>query len=118
MTTRDIADALQEMYGAEVSHSLIAKVTDAVQDDVQKWQSRPLENLYPILYLDGIESANSVIRKAINKRKVFPTDDAAKKVIYLAIRDASKKWTMPIRNWKAALNRFLILFEDRLADHI
>jgi len=65
---------------------------------------------------NAIESLNSVIRKAIKKRKLFPTDEAAKKVVYLAIMDASKKWTMPIRNWKSALNRFMIEFEDRLAD--
>lgn len=67
---------------------------------------------------NAIESLNSVIRKAIKKRKLFPTDDSAKKVIYLAIEAASKKWTMPIRNWKPALNRFMIVFEDRLADYI
>ncbi len=67
---------------------------------------------------NAIESLNSVIRKAIKKRKLFPTDNSAKKVIYLAIMDASKKWTMPIRNWKEALNRFMIEFEDRLEDYI
>jgi transposase-like protein len=67
---------------------------------------------------NAIESLNSVLRKSINKRKLFPTDDSAKKVIYLAIQAASKKWTMPIRNWKPALNRFMIEFEDRLADYI
>ncbi|MBQ4880404.1 IS256 family transposase, partial [Pseudoalteromonas luteoviolacea] len=67
---------------------------------------------------NAIESLNSVIRKAIKKRKLFPTDDSARKVIYLAIMDASKKWTMPIRNWKAAMNRFMIEFEDRLQDFI
>jgi transposase-like protein len=67
---------------------------------------------------NAIESLNSVIRKAIKKRKLFPTDDAAKKVIYLAIENAAKKWTMPIRNWKTALNRFMIEFEDRLKDFI
>ncbi|WP_299974817.1 IS256 family transposase [uncultured Pseudoteredinibacter sp.] len=67
---------------------------------------------------NAIESLNSVIRKAIKKRKLFPTDDSAKKVIYLAIMDASKKWTMPIRNWKTALNRFMIEFEDRLKDYV
>ncbi|SEQ26734.1 Transposase (or an inactivated derivative) [Amphritea atlantica] len=67
---------------------------------------------------NAIESLNSVIRKAIKKRKLFPTDDSARKVIYLAIQDASQKWTMPIRNWKAALNRFMIEFEDRLKDYI
>ena len=67
---------------------------------------------------NAIESLNSVIRKAVKKRKLFPTDDSAMKVIYLAIREASKKWTMPIRNWKLALNRFMIEFEDRLADYV
>ncbi len=67
---------------------------------------------------NAIESLNSVIRKAVKKRKLFPTDDSAKKVIYLAIQAASKKWTMPIRNWKLALNRFMIEFEDRLADYV
>lgn len=67
---------------------------------------------------NAIESLNSVIRKAIKKRKLFPTDDPARKVVYLAIMDASKKWTMPIRNWKAALNRFMIEFEDRICDYV
>jgi putative transposase len=59
-----------------------------------------------------------VIRKVLKKRKLFPTDDSAMKVIYLAVEAASKKWTMPIRNWKLALNRFIIEFEDRLAEYI
>lgn len=67
---------------------------------------------------NAIESLNSVIRKAVRKRKLFPTDDSAKKVVYLAIQQASKKWTMPIRNWKPALNRFMIEFEDRLKDYV
>ena len=67
---------------------------------------------------NAIESLNSVIRKVIKKRKLFPTDDSAKKVIYLAIQEASRKWTMPIRNWRAAMNRFMIEFEDRLADYV
>jgi len=67
---------------------------------------------------NAIESLNSVVRKAIKKRKLFPTDDSAMKVVYLAVQEASKKWTLPIRNWKLALNRFMIEFEDRLADYI
>ena len=67
---------------------------------------------------NAIESLNSVIRKAIKKRKLFPHDDAAKKVVYLATREASKKWTMPIHNWRAALNPFIVVFDQRLSDHI
>ncbi|MFT7555198.1 MAG: putative transposase [Planctomycetota bacterium] len=78
----------------------------------------PAEIRKAIYTTNAIESLNSVIRKSTKRRKVFPTDDSAKKVIYLAIQEASKKWTMPIRNWKPALNRFMILFEDRIADYI
>ncbi len=67
---------------------------------------------------NAIESLNSVIRKATKKRKVFPTDDSAKKVIYLATQQAAKKWTLPIRNWKPALNRFMIEFEERLSHYV
>jgi len=59
---------------------------------------------------NAIESLNSVIRKSVKTRKLFPSDDAAIKVVYLAIRAASKKWTMPIRNWKEAMNYFMIAF--------
>jgi transposase-like protein len=55
-----------------------------------------------------------VIRKLTRNRKIYPNEDSALKIVYLAIREASKKWTMPIRNWKAALNHFAILFEGRL----
>ncbi|MCJ8296983.1 MAG: IS256 family transposase, partial [Colwellia sp.] len=67
---------------------------------------------------NAIESLNSVIRKSVKNRKVFPSDDAALKVIYLAVESASKKWTMPIRSWKPALNRFMIEFEEELTPYI
>ena len=54
MTTRDIADTFKEMYGAEVSHSLISQVTEAVLEEVQAWQNRPLDAVYPVVYLDCI----------------------------------------------------------------
>ena len=77
------------------------------------------EDIRKVIYTtNAIESLNSVIRKAIKKHKLFPSDDSARKVVYLAILDTSKKWTMPIRNWKAALNRFMIEFEGRLADFV
>jgi putative transposase len=54
MTTREIQGHLQEVYGVEVSPSLISEVTDAVLDEVRAWQMRPLEPLYPILFLDAL----------------------------------------------------------------
>jgi putative transposase len=56
---------------------------------------------------------NMTLRKVLRQRRSFPTDDSALKVIYLALANLSKKWTMPIRNWKDALNRFAIEFEGR-----
>jgi putative transposase len=286
MTTRKIVETFQEMYGAEVSPSLISKVTDAVIDRVIEWQNRPLDPLYPIVYLDcivlkirqdkrvvrksmylalginleghkellglwlaetegakfwllvltelqnrglqdvfiaavdglsgfpeaintvypltkiqlcivhmvrnslkfvtwkdrksvaadlkriyrsltveeaeqelarfceiwderyptiglswhrhwanlitlfeypedirkviyttnAIESLNSVIRTAVEHRKVFPHDTAAMKVVYLAVEAAAKKWSMPVRDWKGALNRFMIEFPERMPE--
>jgi putative transposase len=283
MTTRDIAATFKEMYDADVSHSLISKVTESVLEEVHAWQNRPLDEVYPILYLDclvvkchqdkrvinksiylalavncegkkellglwiaenegskfwlsvltelnnrgakdffiacvdgltgfpeaigtaypktrvqlcivhmvrnslryvphkdmkavaadlkgiyrsvtvdaaeraldefsakwdekypsisrswrkkwdnlitlfdypqeirkiiyttnAIESLNSVIRKAIKNRKIFPSDQSALKVVYLAIKQASQRWTMSLHDWRSAMNRFAIEFDDR-----
>jgi putative transposase len=62
---------------------------------------------------NAIESVNMTLRKVLRNHRAFPTDESAMKVIYLAIHNLSKKWTMPIRDWKSALNRFAIEFEGR-----
>ena len=73
------------------------------------------EDIRRVIYTtNAIESLNSVIRKAVNNRRLFPSDRSALKVVYLAIEQAAKKWTMPVKDWKRALNRFAILFEGRL----
>jgi len=53
MTTRDIQGHLQEIYGIDVSLSLISQVTDAISEEVLLWQNRPLDEVYPIVYLDA-----------------------------------------------------------------
>lgn len=63
---------------------------------------------------NAIESLNSVIRKAVNNRKIFPNDKSAAKTVFLAVKQASKTWTMPIPNWGQAIQRFAIHFEGRL----
>lgn len=67
---------------------------------------------------NAIESLNSVIRKSIKTRKLFPSDDSAIKVIFLAVQAASRKWTMSIQNWKPAMNHFIIEFEEQLAPYV
>jgi transposase-like protein len=72
------------------------------------------EEIRKVIYTtNAIESLNSVIRKTVRNRKIFPNDDSALKLIYLAVNRASRKWTMPIRNWKPALNRFAIEYGAR-----
>jgi transposase-like protein len=61
-----------------------------------------------------IESVNSVIRKFTRNRKQYPNRDSALKMIYMAVSEASKRWTKALHNWKEALNHFAIMFEDRM----
>lgn len=63
---------------------------------------------------NAIESLNFQLRKIIKTRGHFPSDEAAFKLLYLALSRAQEKWTMPIRNWKNALNQFAVHFEGRL----
>lgn len=73
----------------------------------------PMEIRRAIYTTNAIESLNMTLRKVLKNHRVFPTDDSALKVIYLAMGNIAKKWTMPIRDWKPALNRFAIEFPDR-----
>ena len=57
---------------------------------------------------------NGKIRKYTKNKLSFPSDDAVLKSVYLALREISRKWTMPIRNWAIILNQFLTLFENRV----
>lgn len=66
---------------------------------------------------NAIGSLNSVVRHAIKKRKVFQTDDAVKKGVWLAFQAASQNWTMPLRDWRMAMSHFIIGFGDRLDGH-
>ncbi|HGG5186187.1 TPA: transposase, partial [Salmonella enterica] len=96
----------------------ISKSWRAHWENLNTLFSYPPDIRKAIYTTNAIESLNSVIRAAIKKRKVFPTDDSVRKVIYLAIKDASKKWSMPIQNWRLAMSRFIIEFGDRLSDHL
>lgn len=63
---------------------------------------------------NAIESVNMSLRRLTRQRAAFPTDEALIKLLYLALRNISQKWSLPIRDWKAALNRFTILFGERV----
>jgi putative transposase len=74
----------------------------------------PLEIRKVIYTTNAIESLNMSLRKVTKNRGSFPNDAAMFKLLYLAMNNIAKKWTMPIRDWRAALNRFTIIFEDRM----
>jgi putative transposase len=67
LTTRDIEDALHELYGVTLSHTLIAQVTDGVMEEARSWQNRPLEAVYPIVWLDGLVVKVRHNKQVINK---------------------------------------------------
>lgn len=127
---KEVAADLKNIYNSPT----LAQAEKALEEFSEKWDKKyPIiskswqsnwDNLitifdYPkeirlIIYTtNAIESLNSVIRKAIKNRKIFPNDNSACKIIYLAIMSASKKWNMPLHQWKQAMNRFAIEFEGR-----
>lgn len=63
---------------------------------------------------NAIESLNYSLRRVLRNRGAFPSDASIKKLLFLALKNAAKKWTLPIRDWKAALNQFVILFGKRV----
>lgn len=63
---------------------------------------------------NAIESLNHSLRKVLKNRKAFPTDDALKKVLYLGLKRAAKKWNRPLQNWSSALQRFAIEYSERM----
>ncbi len=73
------------------------------------------QDIRKIIYTtNAIESLNFSLRKVTKNRSAFPTDEAIQKIMYLALTNASKKWTMPIRDWGAALNQFAVYFGGRV----
>jgi putative transposase len=76
--------------------------------------SYPSEIRRAVYTTNTIESLNAALRKVSKNRSLFPNDEAVFKLLYLALRNISKRWTMPIRNWSGALNQFAILFDDRV----
>jgi transposase-like protein len=83
-------------------------------EDLTVFFEFPLEIRKIIYTTNLIENLNGKIRKYTKNKLSFPTDDAVMKSVYLAIREATKKWSMPIRNWGIILNQFLTIYEKRV----
>ena len=199
MTTRQISDIVEDIYGFEVSESMVTAVTNKIMPRIEEWQQRPLSAVYPIAFIDAIhfsvrdehivkkiaayiilgindlksiyhapneesgyqrmqdvrekwqerypnamkrweenwdvispmfkfsadvrkvmyttnaiESLNSALRRLNSQRSVFPSDTALLKALYLATFEATKKWTMPLRNWGKVYGELSIMYDGRL----
>ncbi len=105
-------DAFAQAWDAK--YPTITKMWCAKWTDIVTLFDFPAPIRRAIYTTNAIESVNSVIRKFTRNRKIYPNEESALKIVYMAIHEASKKWTMPIHHWKAALNHFAILYEGRM----
>ena len=128
---KEVAADLKNIYRAATRQQAEAELDRFAQkwDDkyptiAQAWR-RNWERLcvffaYPpeirrVIYTtNAVEATNRGVRKVIKTRGSFPTDEAALKLVYLALKNITARWTMPVKEWRAALNRFAIVFEDRM----
>lgn len=128
---KEVAADLKMIYGAATAQA----GQEALDVFMKKWSSRypmvvrswrnnwpriipffefPPEIRRVIYTTNAIESLNFSLRKVIKNRSLFPSDEAVFKLLYLALRNAAQKWTMPIKDWPRALQMFAIIFEGRV----
>jgi len=128
---KKVAASLKAVYASNTAD----EAKDRLQEFCNEWDhkypsigmswTRHWENIIPmfnyshdirkVMYTtNAIESINMSIRKVIKNKRIFPNDEAVLKILYLALNNASKKWTQPIRNWSLAISRFAIEFGDRI----
>jgi len=105
-------DVLDKKWNSKYSYAIKSWHTN--WDELTVFFDFPLEIRKIIYTTNLIENLNGKIRKYTKNKMSFPTDDAVLKSAFLAIQEATKKWTMPIRDWGTILNQFMIIFEDRL----
>lgn len=132
---KQFMNQLKEVYKAPTEDAALAKL-DLLEDNwgkkyslaIKSWRNN-WDNLatffkYPeeirtIIYTtNSVEAVHRQFRKVTKNRSLFPNDDALKKMLFLAYRDLSKKWTMQIRNWAIVLSNFSIYFKDRFDESI
>jgi transposase-like protein len=129
LVARDLKKIYQAatIVEAEAALDQFAQVWDAKYPTIAKqWRAKwadivtlfdfPPAIRKAIYTTNAIESVNSVIRKFTKNRKIYPNEESALKLVFMAIREASKKWTKPIHHWKEALNHFAILYEGRMPE--
>jgi transposase-like protein len=110
------ADALEKFAGAwDKQYPMISKSWRTRWNEVTPFFKFSPEIRKAVYTTNAIESVNYTIQKIIKHRQSFPNDEAAIKLIFMGLKNISKKWTMPIRDWGAALNQFAVIYgEERV----
>jgi putative transposase len=114
--TSDEAEARLEEFAQkwDVRYPLIAKSWRASWSRLIPMFGYPEEIRRAVYTTNAIESLNMSLRKIIKTRASFPNEEAAFKLLYLGLKNISRKWRMPIRDWSGAMNQFAIIFEGRV----
>ncbi|RVU31219.1 IS256 family transposase [Rheinheimera riviphila] len=129
---KEVAADLRTIYGAatlqqaEQALDEFAATWDGKHPGIsQSWRNNwsrlsvffdyPPEIRKVIYTTNAIESLNASLRKVTKTRRSFPNDEAVLKLLYLALHQIAKKWTMPLRDWKPAMNQFIIMYGDRVS---
>jgi putative transposase len=98
----------------DASYPSVSQIWRRNWDHITPFFNYPAEIRRAIYTTNAVEALNRSLRKVIKTRGAFPTEDAALKLLFLALRAAEKKWTMPIHDWPAALNYFTVLWPERM----
>jgi putative transposase len=114
--TVEMAEKSLDAFAAkwDASHPTIARSWRNNWEQIIPLFSYSTDIRKAIYTTNAIESLNMSLRKVTKNRGHFPSDEAMFKLIFLALKNIAKKWTMPIRDWKSALNQFSIIFEGRM----
>lgn len=114
--TKQAAKAALEYFASQwdKKYPYAIKSWEANWEELTVFFDFPLEIRKIIYTTNLIENLNGKIRKYTKNKMSFPTDEAVLKSVYLALREATKKWTMPIHNWGIVLNQFITIFENRV----
>jgi len=121
MSTRDIEDHLRDIYGVEASASLISRITDKIMPDIVEWQSRPLSEVYPVVFFDGINYKVKKDGKVINKcvYSVLGIDTDGKKDIlgiWISETESASFWTVVFNEMRnRGVKDILIACHDNLS---
>jgi transposase-like protein len=104
---------LKETWGKK--YSLPLKIWDNNWSNIATFYKYPEEIRRVIYTTNAVEALHRQFRKVTKSKSLFPNDDALKKMLYLAYKDISKKWTMPIRNWAFIISQLSVLFKEKIA---